>query len=147
MSMALETLKRERHALHRVCLFLCREFATAHVKEMPSAVDLEETLLKRYDELAALDLVLASYDPQEALFLDYQEKQRRAVNKIILIGGGSLLKGLVPLASQNFEVPVSLGNAFTKVEYPAFLEKILRETGPGFAVAVGLALRQLEELG
>ena len=34
---------------------------------------------------------------------------------------------------------------FNKVSTPAFLEKILRETGPEFAVAIGLALRKLAE--
>ena len=29
---------------------------------------------------------------------------------------------------------------------PAFLEKVLRDTGPEFAVAVGIALRRLQEL-
>lgn len=76
----------------------------------------------------------------------YQEKNRRAVSKIILIGGGSLLKGLLPLAAKNFEVPVSLGKPFEKTETPAFLADILNEAGSGFAVATGLALRRLEEL-
>ena len=75
----------------------------------------------------------------------YQEKQRRAVGKIVLIGSGALLRGLVALAQKSFAVPASLGQPFDKVEAPAFLENILREAGPGFAVALGLALRQLQD--
>ncbi len=77
----------------------------------------------------------------------YQEREKRAVTKIVLIGGGSLLHGLLDVAKTSFEIPVEIGQAFDKVEYPAFLDKVLKETGPGFSVAVGLALRHLEEIG
>lgn len=77
----------------------------------------------------------------------YQNRERRVVTKVVIIGGGGLLKGLLDLAATNFECSVVLGEAFAKVEYPAFLDKVLKETGPGFAVATGLALRHLEELG
>ncbi|HEY4476683.1 MAG TPA: type IV pilus assembly protein PilM [Candidatus Paceibacterota bacterium] len=77
----------------------------------------------------------------------YQHKQGRAISKIILIGGGALLKGILDVASRSFEVPVTLGNPFEQVEYPAFLDAVLSSSGPGFAVAMGLALRHLEELG
>ncbi|MEK7586930.1 MAG: type IV pilus assembly protein PilM [Patescibacteria group bacterium] len=76
----------------------------------------------------------------------YQQKYRRTISKIILIGGGALLKGMLETAGKSFEVPVTLGHAFGKVEYPAFLDKVLREIGPSFTVAVGLATRQLERL-
>ncbi len=74
----------------------------------------------------------------------YQQKQRRAIGKIILIGSGALLRGVLDLAGKSFEVPVVLGRPFDKVEAPAFLQNILAEAGPGFAVALGLALRHLQ---
>lgn len=77
----------------------------------------------------------------------YQHKQQRAISKIVLIGGGALLKGILETAGRSFEVPVTLGNPFGAAQYPAFLENVLRGSGPGFAVAMGLALRHLEELG
>ncbi|HEY4524382.1 MAG TPA: type IV pilus assembly protein PilM [Candidatus Paceibacterota bacterium] len=73
----------------------------------------------------------------------YETRKRRSIEKVILIGGGSLLKGLLELAGQNFEMPVVLGKPFDRVEYPAFLGEVLEKTGPGFAVALGLALRHL----
>lgn len=76
----------------------------------------------------------------------YQTKQRRSVNKIILIGGGALLRGILDLANKSFEVPVTIGKPFEKVEAPVFLQNILAEAGPGFAVAIGLALRHLQTL-
>lgn len=77
---------------------------------------------------------------------DYQTKHHRAVQKVMFIGGGALLRGLIEEAGKNFEVPTELGKPFQKVEAPAFLEEVLTEAGPGFAVAIGLALRHLQSL-
>jgi len=75
----------------------------------------------------------------------YQRKYRRAVSKTILIGGGATMKGLLEVAARSFEVEVTLGNPFVKVDSPAFLENVLAQAGPEFAVAVGCALRGLQE--
>ncbi|KKW09565.1 MAG: hypothetical protein UY47_C0011G0001, partial [Parcubacteria group bacterium GW2011_GWB1_49_7] len=52
---------------------------------------------------------------------------------------------LAELAKNNFKTDVVIANPFNKVSAPAFLENILKETGPEFAVAIGLALRKLSE--
>lgn len=78
--------------------------------------------------------------------LSYERKYSKSIGKIVLVGGGASLKGLAELAQASFQMPVVAGNPFAKCEAPAFLEPILRETGPEFAVAVGLALRKLQEL-
>ena len=80
------------------------------------------------------------------VMVDYQKKHRRAIDKVILIGGGALLKGVLETAKELVDAPVEIGNPFRRVEAPAFLEKILREIGPSFAVSIGLALRALEEI-
>lgn len=76
----------------------------------------------------------------------YQKKYNKNVSKIVLVGGGSALKGVVDVAKNLFQTDVVAGDPFAKVVAPAFLEKVLRETGPEFAVAVGVALRKLQEL-
>ena len=81
------------------------------------------------------------------MVLNYERKYGKTLGKIVLVGGGSALKGLADLAQQSFQTPVVAGHPFSKTEAPAFLEKILEETGPEFAVAVGVALRRLQELG
>ena len=78
------------------------------------------------------------------VMVKFQEKYNRPIDKIILIGGGAMLKGIVDVARNRVDVPVIVGEPFNKVETPAFLEEVLREAGPGFAVAIGLALRELE---
>jgi len=77
--------------------------------------------------------------------LNYQKKYNKTLKKIILVGGGSSLRGLAPIAQANFQIEVVAGNPFGKTEAPAFLEEVLKNTGPEFAVAVGLALRKLQE--
>ncbi len=107
-------------------------------------------LVERYDGKEVTptvsNIVEYIFSEVNKVLSSYQTKQRRSVNKIILIGGGSLLRGLLDVASKSFEVPVLLGKPFEKVEAPAFLQNILAEAGPGFAVSIGLALRHLQTL-
>ena len=76
----------------------------------------------------------------------YQRKFLKNIKKFILVGGGSALRGLSDFAQARLQTDVVIGDPFSKVETPAFLTDILRNTGPEFAVAMGLALRRLEEL-
>lgn len=76
----------------------------------------------------------------------YQKENKRSINKMVLIGGGAMLKGILEVAREIVGVPVVIGLPFDKVEAPAFLNNVLKEAGPEFAVAVGLALRKLEDL-
>ncbi len=76
--------------------------------------------------------------------LGYEKKYQKSVSKVILSGGGSLLKGFYEVARTNFSCEVEMGNPFGKVEAPAFLENHLKTSGPEFSIAVGLALRHLQ---
>ncbi len=75
----------------------------------------------------------------------FEHKYNKNVSKVILTGGGSLLKGFLDLARAKFQTEVVLGDPFSKTEAPAFLEPVLRTAGPEFAVAIGIALRKLQE--
>jgi len=76
--------------------------------------------------------------------LNYEKKYNKNISKVILSGGGALTKGLLERATTNFNAEVVYGDSFGKTEAPAFLESVLRTSGPEFAVAVGLALRSLQ---
>ncbi|MEK7175448.1 MAG: type IV pilus assembly protein PilM [Patescibacteria group bacterium] len=76
--------------------------------------------------------------------LGYEKKYNKSVTKIIFSGGGSLLKGLQEIAATNFQAEIEIGHPFTKVYTPVFLEKVFKSIDPEFAVALGLALRQLK---
>ncbi len=77
------------------------------------------------------------------VLVQYQQQKRVSVTKVILLGGGALMKGILPVAEKNFDVSVLHGSAFEKVESPAIVAPILRDAGPEFATAVGLAMRNL----
>lgn len=81
----------------------------------------------------------------DRVLLDFQRRYSRLVSKIILVGGGALLKGLPEVAKKTFQAEVGLGHAFQKTDAPAFLKDALDEAGPEFAISIGLALRKLQE--
>ena len=81
------------------------------------------------------------------VLVDYQRRHGRVISRVVLIGGGALLKGIISVAQKSMQVPVTLGEPFQKVQAPAFLGEVLKEIGPEFAIATGLALRGLQEQG
>ena len=78
------------------------------------------------------------------VLLGYEKKYNRTISKVIFTGGGALMKGLEEVAINNFRAEIEMGHPFSKVNAPAFLEKVLLTMGPEFAVALGLALRKLQ---
>ncbi len=79
-----------------------------------------------------------------SIVLNYEKKYEKTISKVILTGGGALLKGFKEQAAENFRSEVVLGNPFVKTEAPGFVEQFLSKTGPEFSVAAGLALRGLQ---
>jgi Tfp pilus assembly PilM family ATPase len=73
----------------------------------------------------------------------FERKYEKPISKIILTGAGSLLPGFREQMAGVFRTEVVAGNPFGKVDVPEFVAKVLAETGPEFAVALGLALRKL----
>ena len=83
------------------------------------------------------------FSEANSVVLNYEKKYNKTIDKVLLSGGGTLLKGFPELAIENFRSEVMIGHPFAKVEAPAFLEETLKVTGPEFAVAIGLALGKL----
>lgn len=69
---------------------------------------------------------------------------QEALEKVVLCGGASKIKGLVPLLSERLGVAVELANPFGKIhiDKKMFDEEYLREVAPQAAVGVGLAIRK-----
>lgn len=103
----------------------------------PDGVDLSSTVSVIADDIF--------FEANRFLF-DFQKKRNINIKAVYLTGGGSALRGFRDLAAENFKVETISGDPFGKVETPAFLENILKVTGPEFTVAVGAALRCLGEL-
>ncbi len=93
---------------------------------------------------AALSGMEYIFAEAERAILAYQRRYHANISQVVLTGGGATLKGLLPLAQKKFEREVFLADPFKKARSPAFLEEVLQEAGPEFAVAVGLALRKLQ---
>lgn len=80
------------------------------------------------------------------VIVNYQRRETVAIDKVILVGGGAQLRGILELAKNSLQMSVSLGNPFSKMETPAFLENTLRVAGSSFSVVIGLALREVENV-
>jgi type IV pilus assembly protein PilM len=73
---------------------------------------------------------------------NYEKNYHGKVERIILSGGGSILPGLEKYVSEQFKMPAVKADPFSKVVYPVEAEPIIKEVGPSFSVALGLAIRQ-----
>ncbi|MCL4392591.1 type IV pilus assembly protein PilM [Patescibacteria group bacterium] len=62
-------------------------------------------------------------------------------NKLIIVGNGSLLPNLVLYLAQNLSMEVEVGNPYSKIYIPPELKNKLPALLPGYAVAIGLALK------
>ncbi len=92
--------------------------------------------------LLQVDYILSETN---SVILNYEKQYGKTISKVILTGGGVLLKGFKERAAEQLRSEVVLAHPFDKVEAPAFLDAVLESAGPEFAVAAGLALRKLQE--
>lgn len=81
------------------------------------------------------------------VMLNYQKKHNKVISKAIITGGGATAKGMGEFASKVLEMETEMADPFSRVQTPAFIEDVLKEAGPDFAVSMGLAMRRLQELG
>lgn len=99
------------------------------------------------DVLGSPELVFSRiFSEARRVLIQYETAHKKAISSIVLTGGGGVTKELGTYAKSIFSIDVRVANPFTKTEAPAFMRSILEEIGPEFAVAVGLALRKLEEI-
>ncbi len=80
------------------------------------------------------------------VLMQYETAHRKSVTSIVFTGGGGVTKELGAYAKNIFSIDVHVADPFGKTEAPAFMRPVLEEIGPEFAVAVGLALRKLDEI-
>ncbi|MBU3942748.1 pilus assembly protein PilM [Patescibacteria group bacterium] len=89
-------------------------------------------------------LVDAMIDEIKKAFRSFYLQEGREVQKIILSGGLSVMPGLKEVFAVEFKKPVSIIDPFAGIETHGALASILKEKGPYYGVAVGLALKGLE---
>ncbi len=99
------------------------------------------------DTLGGPELVFSRiFAEARRVLMQYETAHKKSVTSIVLTGGGGVTKELSAYAKNIFSIDVRVADPFSKTEAPAFMRPILQEIGPEFAVAVGLALRKLEEI-
>jgi type IV pilus assembly protein PilM len=129
-----------------------RTIASAHGLDVAKA----ETLKKEHGfadgtgayDRKTIELVFSRiFEEAKRVLSKYETEHQKAVASLVLTGGGGVTKDLGEYAKAFFSVDVQVADPFAKTSAPAFMRPVLGEIGPEFAVAVGLALRKLEELG
>lgn len=107
-----------------------------------TAFSAEENETIRTALLSTLSRVFSEID---RLLLSYGQRYNKNVSHVLLTGGGASLPGLADHAKELMQAAdVVIADPFAGTEAPAFLGGVLQQIGPGFAVAVGLALRKLK---
>jgi type IV pilus assembly protein PilM len=81
----------------------------------------------------------------ETLYYDAVRRKSEIVSKIYLCGGSSLVDGFLNLLKTKLPTETVLWNPFDKISCDLSLDcsDLLRKNGPAFAVAAGLAMRQI----
>jgi type IV pilus assembly protein PilM len=74
----------------------------------------------------------------------FQGQSKKSVEKIILSGGSSLLVNFANYLSQTLGMRVYVGDPWARVRYPLELKGVLQESAARFAIAVGLAMRDIK---
>lgn len=99
-----------------------------------------------YDR-STIELIFSRiFEEAKRALAQYESTSQKSISAMYLTGGGGVTRELAAYAKEFFSVDVKLADPFAKVEAPAFMRPVLSEIGPEFAVAVGLALRKLEEV-
>lgn len=78
------------------------------------------------------------------LYANMELTELKRVEKIILTGGSSHLAHVPEYLSETLNMNVYRGDPWARVVYPKDLAVVLEEIGPRMAVAVGLAMREMD---
>lgn len=70
-------------------------------------------------------------------------KNSEDIKNILLVGGTALLPSFPEYLAEELEMEVMMGVPWENIDYPPILEPKLKEIGPLFTVACGLALKNL----
>lgn len=74
----------------------------------------------------------------------YFKHEKKEVEKIIIAGGASLMPGFAEYFSERIKKETQVADPFSNISHPPLLKDIIKEMGPRYSVAVGLALRDIE---
>ncbi len=139
-----EGLLRDAHTVNRggqdmtlaLASSLGLSFAEAEARKRSSGAE---------NGVAQSSVIARVFGEAHEVFSRYEAHAARAFSGLVLSGGGALANGLTVEAGKMFSLPVTLIDPASLLSTPAFLSPMLSRAGPEFAVAIGAALRRLEE--
>lgn len=99
------------------------------------------------NELSILfpSLDLAVSEAQRVIAAFGERNKQVSVGKVFLSGGSSGLKGVDKFFTDKLGIPCEVGNPWSRIDYDASLSPHLARMGGAYSVAIGLALRGIEE--
>ncbi len=94
-----------------------------------------------------INLILDNiFNEANRVLVSFEKRFNKPVSAVVLSGGGAGMKGFLEAAQKRFSVDVTIADPFGKLVTPPFLAPVLKSVGPEFAVAVGIALRKLNQV-
>lgn len=118
----------------------------AKAEQLKRDEGISETAPKPYNKDSVTLTYSSIFAEARRVLREFETKEKKVVTQVILTGGGGVTKKLKEYAGNFFDTNVTLADPFQKTDAPAFMRPVLQEIGPEFAVAVGVALRKLEEI-
>ena len=103
------------------------------LKMTPGQMDMAPEVLSSVSSIAS---------EAERIMSAYFNKTTKRVESMVLSGGSANMLGLSDYFSEKLDIEVELADPFKKTIYPKELKKILKEIGPSFTIAAGLAMRR-----
>ncbi|MFH1537962.1 MAG: type IV pilus assembly protein PilM [bacterium] len=101
----------------------------------PESIDIHQ-LIKNHLENLVLEI-------RRSLAYYTSKYRGEMVNKILLVGGGSMLRGLRKFLEDDLEIPVTFGNPLKNITYVGDLDvETIAKRVPVMGISVGLSLRQ-----
>lgn len=91
--------------------------------------------------LPLIDVILKEV---EKISRNFYQAEGKEIQKFILAGGAGLMPGLREYFANYLRKEVEIANPFSNIFYPPILEQTLKQIGPSYAIAVGIALRGFE---
>lgn len=147
VSVVANTMLRISHTLNvggnnltdRIAKSLSIDYQKAEQEKMEKGIHLVQGNVRILMPL--IDLVVTEIRK----VLDGFERQRiGTARKIVLSGGSSKLPGLQEYLEKQFGKRTEVIAPFHNILYPPVLEGVMKDIGPSYAVAVGMALRGFE---
>lgn len=75
----------------------------------------------------------------------FEKKENKKIKEIIMVGGFSLLPGVLGYAKEQIDKKVVVKNCFDTVKYPESLREELMQISPSHVIALGAALIDIEK--